>query len=154
MDVKAKKRKYERLHCDHCNTKVSKSTWYVHYQKYFDSVSGTWKKEGTSQRTPPPDFNFQLGSSESSSESEKGLESDGDFSFEDEQNIAVADVSCCKFMPVILLCIINPRRACTARVTLLGAVCVCVFLSVKSNLTSGVSICPENTVTHSAGNGG
>ena len=33
-------------------------------------------------------------------------------------------------------------------------VCVCVCLSVKSHLTSGVSVRPENTVTYSAGNGG
>ena len=33
-------------------------------------------------------------------------------------------------------------------------VCVSVCLSVKSHLTSGASVCPENTVTYSAGNGG
>ena len=33
-------------------------------------------------------------------------------------------------------------------------VCVCVCVSVKSHLTSGVSIRPENTVMYSAGNGG
>ena len=33
-------------------------------------------------------------------------------------------------------------------------VCVCVCVSVKSNLTSGASVRPENTVTYSAGNGG
>ena len=32
---------------------------------------------------------------------------------------------------------------------LVGSVCV----SVKSYLTSGASVCPENTVTYSAGNG-
>ena len=45
---------------------------------------------------------------------------------------------------------INPRRACAARVTVVGSVCV----SVKSNLTPGASVRPENTVTYSAGNGG
>ena len=34
------------------------------------------------------------------------------------------------------------------------SVCVCVCVSVKSNLTSGASVRPENTVTYSAGNGG
>ena len=38
------------------------------------------------------------------------------------------------------------------RVTVVGSVCACV--SVKSNLTSGAFVCPENTVTYSAGNGG
>ena len=32
-------------------------------------------------------------------------------------------------------------------------VCVCVCVSVKSHLTSGASVHPENTVTYSAGNG-
>ena len=48
---------------------------------------------------------------------------------------------------------INPLRACAARVTVLGWVCVCVCLSVKSHLISGASVRPENTVTYSAGNG-
>ena len=50
--------------------------------------------------------------------------------------------------------LINPRRACAARVTVLGRVCVCVCLSVKSHLTSGASVRLENTVVYSAGNGG
>ena len=33
-------------------------------------------------------------------------------------------------------------------------VCLCVCLSVKSHLTSGASVRPENTVTYSAGKGG
>ena len=53
---------------------------------------------------------------------------------------------------------INPRRACAARVTVLGRVCVSVCLSVslliKSHLASGASVRPENTVVYSAGNGG
>ena len=42
------------------------------------------------------------------------------------------------------------------RVTVVGSVCVCVSvcLSVKSHLTSGASVRPENTVTYPAGNGG
>ena len=39
----------------------------------------------------------------------------------------------------------NPRRACAARVTVVGS-CLCVCLSVKSNLTSEVSVRPENAV--------
>ena len=31
---------------------------------------------------------------------------------------------------------------------------MCVCVSVKSNLTSGAAVRPENTVTYSAGNGG
>ena len=44
------------------------------------------------------------------------------------------------------------------RVTVVGSVCLCVCvsvcLSVKSHLTSGASVRPENTVVYSAGNGG
>ena len=40
------------------------------------------------------------------------------------------------------------------RVTVVGSVCVSVCLSVKSHLTSGVSVCPENTLAYSAGNRG
>ena len=46
--------------------------------------------------------------------------------------------------------IVNPRRACAARVTVVGSVCV----SVKSHLTYGASVRPENAVTYSAGNEG
>ena len=40
------------------------------------------------------------------------------------------------------------------RVTVVGYVCLCVCLSVKSHLTSGASVRPEHTVVYSAGNGG
>ena len=33
-------------------------------------------------------------------------------------------------------------------------VCLCVCVSVKSHLTSGASVCPENSVVFSAGNRG
>ena len=49
--------------------------------------------------------------------------------------------------------VINPRRACAARVTVV-AVSVCVCVSVKSHLTSGASVCPEHSATYSAGNEG
>ena len=40
---------------------------------------------------------------------------------------------------------INPRRACTARVTVLGlCVCVCVCVSVTQHLTFHVIIRPNN----------
>ena len=37
------------------------------------------------------------------------------------------------------------------RVTVVGPVCLCVCLSVKSHLTSGASVRPENTVVYSSG---
>ena len=44
---------------------------------------------------------------------------------------------------------LNPRRACAVRVTV---VVVCVHLSVQSQLTFGASVHPENAVTYSTGN--
>ena len=55
------------------------------------------------------------------------------------------------------LWLINPQRACAARVTVVAVcvcVCVCVCVSVKSHLTSGASDHRENAVTYSAGNKG
>ena len=40
------------------------------------------------------------------------------------------------------------------RVTVVVSVCVCVCVSVKSRLTFGASVRPENTVTYSADNRG
>ena len=47
--------------------------------------------------------------------------------------------------------IVNPRRACAARVTV---VVVSVCLSVKSHLTFGASVRPKNAVTYSVDNEG
>ena len=46
------------------------------------------------------------------------------------------------------------RRVTVVFLSVCVCVCVCVCLSVKSHLTSGASVRPENTVTYSAGNGG
>ena len=50
----------------------------------------------------------------------------------------------------VTLPIINPRRACAARVTVVGFVSVCLSVC----LTYGTSVRPENAVTYSAGNEG
>ena len=55
--------------------------------------------------------------------------------------------------------VVNPRRACAARVTVVVmsvclSVCLSVCVSVKSHLTYGASVRPENAVTYSAGNEG
>ena len=56
---------------------------------------------------------------------------------------------------VCTLVLFNPRRACAARVTVVVlCVCLSVCLSVKSHLTYGASVRPENAVTYSAGNEG
>ena len=52
--------------------------------------------------------------------------------------------------PVKTISIINPRRA---RMRSEGY-CLCVCVSVKSHLTYGASVRPENAVTYSAGNEG
>ena len=51
--------------------------------------------------------------------------------------------------------LVNPRRACAARVTVLGSVCVCVCVCVcvsALNLASRASFGPENHITHATGN--
>ena len=50
--------------------------------------------------------------------------------------------------------LVNPRRACAARVTVVGSVCLSVRLSVNRNLTSGASVRPEKDITCSSGNEG
>ena len=55
--------------------------------------------------------------------------------------------------------VINPRRACAARVTVVGLsvclpVCLSVCLSVSQHLTSGASVRLENAVTYSTGDEG
>ena len=54
---------------------------------------------------------------------------------------------------------VNPRRACAARVTVVGlsvclSVCLSVRLSVSQHLTSGASVRLENAVTYSTGDEG
>ena len=50
--------------------------------------------------------------------------------------------------------LIDPRHACAASVTIVGSVCLSVCVSVKSHLTTGASVRPENTVMYPAGNEG
>ena len=52
---------------------------------------------------------------------------------------------------IVQVAIINPRRACGARVTVV-AVSLCV--SAKRHLTSGASVRPEDAATYSTGNKG
>ena len=53
-------------------------------------------------------------------------------------------------LPYMRVRVINPRHACTARVTVVAmSVCLSVCLSV-----SGASVYPENGVMYSAGNEG
>ena len=93
MDSNVKKRKYERPHYHHCNREVSKSTWYSHYEQYFDSVSGEWRTEVscTSQQLRRPDFNFDQESSDDTLELES--EYDDAFSFAEVQDEAACNVS-------------------------------------------------------------
>ena len=53
-----------------------------------------------------------------------------------------------------LCCLINPRRACAARVTVVGSVCVFVCLSVTQHLTSRTFIRPTNDMTYLTGDEG
>ena len=44
--------------------------------------------------------------------------------------------------------VFNPRRACAARVTVVGSVCVSVCLSVTQHLASRMFIRPTNDMTY------
>ena len=50
--------------------------------------------------------------------------------------------------------LINPRRACAARVTVVGSVYVCVCLSVTQHLASRMFIRPTNDMTYLTGDEG
>ena len=50
--------------------------------------------------------------------------------------------------------VVNPRRACAARVTVLGSLCVCVCLSVTLNLTSRVLVRLTKDTTYLTGKEG
>ena len=58
-------------------------------------------------------------------------------------------------VPALPYNIINPRRACAARVTVVGLlVCLCVCLSVTLHLTSGVFVRLTNDTTYATGDEG
>ena len=100
-----KRRKYEKLHCQHCNRAVSISTWYIHYEKYFDSVSGKWREDSTANPgSLRPDFNFDQDSESSECENEV----DDEFSFEDDgssgNGVNVSDMTRCIMHPGSTTC--------------------------------------------------
>ena len=64
--------------------------------------------------------------------------------------ICVYYYSACTFSSVI----INPRRACAARVTVVGSVCVCVCVSVTLHLTSRMSVRLKNDTIYLTGTEG
>ena len=69
----AKKRKYDKIFCQHCSRDVAKSTWYIHRERFFDSASGQWKKENDNGELElleqRPDFNFDQPSSDENEDS-------------------------------------------------------------------------------------
>ena len=56
LKMLAKKRKYIKQFYPHCSCNVSKSTWYEHYSKYFNTSSNQWEKSAGSGSQ----FNFNL----------------------------------------------------------------------------------------------
>ena len=58
---KSKKRKYSKQYCFHCRNQVSKSTWYRHYNQFYDPVNDKWE---VSQYEQP--FKFDSSSDENS----------------------------------------------------------------------------------------
>ena len=44
-----KKRTRDSIFCDHCNRVVSKSTFYRHYEQFYDHLSNTWQQSTTQE---------------------------------------------------------------------------------------------------------
>ena len=61
-----KQRKYRKLYCPHCERSVSKSTWYCHYNQFYDCDDERWEAPAL-QNPDHGDFDFG-----SSSDSEDG----------------------------------------------------------------------------------
>lgn len=76
----------KKLFCPHCNTLISKSTWYRHYSQYYDSSNDTWKSKNAERLEA--DFDFGSDSSDLE-ENDNALVSvandlaDSDLDFED-----------------------------------------------------------------------
>ena len=58
MRMEPKRRKFNKLYCQHCEQEVSKSTWYVHHNQFYDEVRKTWRKDPSLTSTPEQDFDF------------------------------------------------------------------------------------------------
>ena len=56
--MEPKRRKFNKLYCQHCEQEVSKSTWYVHHGQFYDKVRKTWRKDPGLTSTPEQDFHF------------------------------------------------------------------------------------------------
>lgn len=56
--MEPKRRKFNKLYCQRCEQEVSKSTWYVHHNQYYDKVRKTWRKDPCLTSTPKQDFDF------------------------------------------------------------------------------------------------
>ena len=80
---------------------------------------------------------------------------------ESEVGVRTVCILCSSFFTILCLltlqsceglqCLINPRHACAAKVTVVG---LSVCLSVSRHLTSGASVRLEHAVTYSMGNEG
>ena len=60
----SKKRKYSALYCPHCDSKVSKSTWYEHHRQYYDPVNKKWLNDVRRSADAERDFDFNGSSGE------------------------------------------------------------------------------------------
>ena len=76
----SQKRSFNRLFCVHCDKEVSKSTYYLHYSKFYNKSTCVWKKQRLTDR---PDFNFSDTESSDVSEDE-GDPSDFAFHMDDD----------------------------------------------------------------------
>ena len=60
-------RKFSLIYCPHCCKEVPKSTYYVHYKRFYDKHRKSWQLESKQAPSKPvrePDFDFQTVESE------------------------------------------------------------------------------------------
>ena len=71
----------KRLYCPHCDANISKSTWYRHYNQYYDPTSDRWE---TATKNLEADFQFDTDSDEGDGETVPRLKTRMDLDFNDD----------------------------------------------------------------------
>lgn len=63
--MEAKRHKYSKQYCPHWDKEVSKSTWYDHYARFFNTTNKKWDKPAAAAHEKPFDFeNVELSDKE------------------------------------------------------------------------------------------
>ena len=71
-------------YCPHCNKDVSKSTWYLHHNQFFDPVTKSWRRDVNTGGGQKEEYDFDFGPESSASE-----DSDLEMHTETEENLGL-----------------------------------------------------------------